>query len=84
MKNDNRQMNIGWAQINITPDRPVAVSGQLYSRVSSYVHDPVTATALVLENGAAQAVLVSLDTVGLFLRVIEQIKKELDKKGKAN
>ena len=49
----NKQINIGWAQTDITPDRPVYVIGQLYSRISSYVHDPITATCLVLENGEA-------------------------------
>ena len=49
-----KQVNIGWAQTDITPDRPVYVIGQLYSRISSYVHDPITATCLVLENGDEQ------------------------------
>lgn len=56
-----RKLRIGWAQCDITPPRPVWVLGQLYNRVSSYVHDPLTATALVLENGEEQAVLVGMD-----------------------
>ena len=44
----NERIQIGWAQTDITPDRPVYVIGQLYSRISSYVHDPLTATCLVL------------------------------------
>lgn len=48
----NRQLQIGWAQTDITPDRPVYVIGQLYSWISSYVHDPITATCL----GAVQPV----------------------------
>ena len=57
----NKQINIGWAQTDITPDRPVYVIGQLYSRISSYVHDPLTATCLVLENGEEQMTMVSCD-----------------------
>lgn len=57
----NKQINIGWAQTDITPDRPVYVIGQLYSRISSYVHDPLTATCLVLENGDEQMTMVSGD-----------------------
>lgn len=57
----NRQINIGWAQTDITPDRPVYVIGQLYSRISSYIHDPLTATCLVLENGEEQMTMVSCD-----------------------
>ena len=57
----NKQLNIGWAQTDITPDRPVYVIGQLYSRISSYVHDPITATCLVLENGQEQMTMISCD-----------------------
>jgi len=60
----NKQLNIGWAQTDITPDRPVYVIGQLYSRISSYVHDPITATCLVLENGEDQLTMVSCDMGG--------------------
>ena len=34
-----KNIRIGWAQTDITPDRPIYVIGQLYSRISSYVHD---------------------------------------------
>lgn len=63
MKTCKTPLLIGWAQIDITPDRPVFLAGQIYKRVSKYVHDPITATALALENGGDQVVFVSLDTV---------------------
>ena len=73
----NKPLNIGWAQTDITPDRPVYVIGQLYSRISSYVHDPLTATCLVLENGEEQMTLVSCDMpsvpVPLIPRILEQL-----------
>ena len=56
-----RKMNVGWAQCSITPHQPLLMEGQMYPRVSRYVHDPITATALVLENGEEQAIFVSLD-----------------------
>ncbi len=56
-----KQLNIGWAQTDITPDRPIYVIGQLYTRISSYDRDPLTATCLVLENGHEQATFLSLD-----------------------
>ena len=58
-------MRIGWASMDITPDRPVYLAGQMYVRVSRFVHDPITASALVLENGGEQAVFVSMDTVAV-------------------
>lgn len=74
----NQQINIGWAQTDITPDRPVYVIGQLYSRISSYVHDPLTATCLVLENGENQMTLISADMPGVPTKQIPQILERLD------
>lgn len=77
----NKQILIGWAQTDITPDRPVYVAGQLYTRVSTYVHDPLTATALVLDNGDAQVVMVALDMVSPPTVLCEQIRAKLDVPG---
>ena len=64
------RIRIGWSSTDITPSRPVFLAGQLYLRVSRYVHDPITATALALEQGENIAVIVSMDTVAVpdFLR----------------
>lgn len=40
----------GAATVSITPDRPVALWGQMHTRVSTGVASPVTATVLVLES----------------------------------
>lgn len=60
-KNNMKAIKIGWAQTNLTPNRPVQMIGQMYHRVSEYVRDPITATVLALDNGEEQAVFVSLD-----------------------
>lgn len=64
------RIRIGWSSTDITPSRPVFLAGQLYLRVSRYIHDPITATALALEQGGSTAVIVSMDTVAVpdFLR----------------
>ena len=54
-------IRIGWAEVDITPSVPCLVAGQFYTRLSEQVLDPVTATALVLDSGGEQAVLVSCD-----------------------
>lgn len=56
-----RQIQVGWAQVSITAQQPLLMIGQMYHRVSEYVRDPITATALALDNGETQAVFVSLD-----------------------
>jgi hypothetical protein len=48
---DMKNLKLGWATVDITPDRPIFLAGQMYTRVSQYVQDPITATALVVENG---------------------------------
>ena len=77
----NKQINIGWAQTDITPHRPVYVIGQLYSRISSYIHDPLTATCLVLENGQEQMIMVSGDLPGAPTAHIDAILSRVNAPG---
>ena len=57
---NNRKLCVGWAQRSITPNGPILMEGQMYPRVSRYVHDPITATALALDNGKQQAIFFRL------------------------
>jgi hypothetical protein len=54
---------VGWASKSITPDKPVILMGQFHPRISKYVNDPVTATALAIETSDDQAIMVSCDIV---------------------
>ena len=47
---DAAELLIGAATTSITPDKPVALSGQFHTRISQKVETPVTATALALES----------------------------------
>jgi hypothetical protein len=71
------ELLVGWASASITPDRPVALSGQFYTRISESVHDPITATALALDNGSDQTVMVSLDLVSVSRKLIESVRERL-------
>ena len=71
------QMKIGWAQTDITPERPVYIAGQLFLRISKYIHDPLTATCLVLENGEEQVTMVSLDMTGVPVKQLPTILDRL-------
>lgn len=33
-------MNIGWSEVNITPDKKVSLEGQFAERISEYVEKP--------------------------------------------
>jgi len=79
-------LHVGWARTDITPDRPVALVGQPYKRISQRVRDPLTATALALETRTAngsieQAIMVSCDIIsiskGIQSRLREVIKSRI-------
>jgi hypothetical protein len=74
----SNQIHIGWSEASLTPVQPVGLYGQLYSRVSSYVHDPIYATALAMEKGEEQCIMVSLDVVGVYPPHIIKIQAAVD------
>lgn len=59
------KFKIGWAEQDITPDRPVSLYGQFAERISVGVEKPITVTALALSDESEQMVLVSTDLVGI-------------------
>ena len=72
------QVKIGWSEVSITPDKKVSLAGQFAERISEYVEKPLTATAMAVECGGDQMVMVSCDLVSLtytwMLRVRELLK----------
>lgn len=74
------QIQVGWASVDITPDRPVALAGQMHTRISKSVHDPLMATALALQTPTGQAVMISVDFAGrsgILEPVRERVKARL-------
>jgi len=77
---------VGGATVSITPERPVALWGQMHTRISRTVESPVTATALVLESRDGkkvldQAIMVACDLVAIpadaSAKTRERVKKRL-------
>jgi hypothetical protein len=63
-------LRIGWAQADITPERPVLIAGQFHARISERTLDPLTATVLALESvgdapAGSRVVMVSCDLIGI-------------------
>lgn len=74
------ELYVGGATVSITPDKPVALSGQMHTRVAREVESPVTATALALESregekSVDQAVLISCDLVAVETPVLERVRR---------
>ena len=79
------RVQVGWSAREITPPRPVALSGQFHKRISTHVETPLWATALALEvrNGehvVDQAILVSCDLVGIADTLQPRLRQHLEGK----
>lgn len=76
------ELRVGGATVSITPDLPVALSGQMHTRIARQVETPVMATALALESRQGeevrdQAILVSCDLVSIADGVIPRVRQRL-------
>jgi len=68
---------IGWAARDITPERPVMLAGQYRVRVSKVVRDPLIATALALDSGDDQCVMVSCDLVTIHTEILNEVREKV-------
>ncbi len=60
-------LRAGTARIDITPEKPVRMSGYASRKeLSTSVHDPLSARALVFEADGARLILVSTDIIGFY------------------
>jgi hypothetical protein len=74
------EFSVGFGDADVTPElgkKPVFLAGFGQNRKASKVHDPITARAVVMADGTEKIALVSVDVVGLFLPVIERVRKAL-------
>lgn len=75
----NAALNIGWAEIDITPEQlPVYIAGQFAARISEGIADPLKATALALESSGEHVVFVSVDTVGISDELRAAVREQVD------
>src|SRR5512147_1511790 len=78
---DAAPLYAGWATVDITPPKPVALVGQLHKRISDGVRDPLTATVLALESAGGdkpeQAILVSCDLLFILREVQQQLQNRV-------
>jgi hypothetical protein len=76
------ELLIGAATADITPDRPVALQGQMHTRISKAVESPIAAAILALESRrggqtADQAVFVACDLTDLCGDIIAKIRERV-------
>lgn len=76
------ELLVGAATISITPDKPVALQGQMHTRISTAIESPIIAAALALERrrgaqGGDQAVFVACDLTVLRGGIIEKVREHV-------
>ena len=76
----SEKLKLGWAEVDMTPDRPVYLAGQFYERISEYVETPLTVTALAIEADGEQAVICSCDIVAISEDMVARVRKLLEGK----
>lgn len=79
------ELFVGAAKTSITPNEPVALWGQLHTRISTGVESPVMASVVVLESREGekvleQAALVTCDLVAIPDRVRDQTRAAVQKR----
>jgi hypothetical protein len=71
----------GWGFADITPQKTAELFGQYYQRIAKAVRDPLSVTALALEQLASgaegQAILISCDQVFVERAVLESLRERL-------
>ncbi len=70
-------MYVGWAETDITPGPKISLMGQFSERISEYIEKPLTATAMALQEGDVQAVIVSCDLLDIAWGLVEAVRNRL-------
>lgn len=75
-------LHLGAATVDITPDRPVALSGQRHVRISKKPATPIQVSALALESRDGdrvldQAIFVSCDLVAIRQGILQHVREKI-------
>lgn len=71
-------LRAGCAKVDITPTKPCRLVGYASrTNLSTGVHDPLSARAVVFEDGDQRLALVSIDVLGLYHQTAEPLRKSI-------
>jgi neutral ceramidase len=75
---DSAGLKAGAARIDITPEKPVTLSGFASRKnLSTGVHDPLSARAVAFEVGGKRLVLVATDIIGFYDGTADYMRKAI-------
>ena len=73
-------LKFGWAQMDVSTDKALNLSGQFYMRISKGSLDPLTVTSLVVENDQDIAIFLSGDMIDCRCNLLDEIREQVAKK----
>ena len=73
------KIKIGWAEVDITPDKKVSLYGQFAERISQYVEKNLTATAFAIDSGKDNVIFCSCDLVTTAWNLVLGVRERLTK-----
>jgi hypothetical protein len=68
---------IGWSSRDVSTTEPVDIPGQFHVRVSQGIIDPVTVSALVIDNGEDSVIFLSADIVVIRSCLLDKIRAKV-------
>ncbi|MDD4772561.1 MAG: hypothetical protein PHZ09_03030 [Eubacteriales bacterium] len=74
------QIKIGWAQRDVSTDKPVNIPGQFHMRISQGVMDPLFVSALAVDDGKDAVIFLSADLVVIRSYLLDEIRAKVVKK----
>jgi hypothetical protein len=77
-------LRLGWASADLTPEKPVVLTGFSRARVSEGVLDPITATVLAIESvrdgaPAGMVIMVSCDLIAISDELRDRVRTKVEK-----
>ena len=77
-------LRLGWASADLTPEKPVVLTGFSRARVSEGVLDPITATVLAIESvrdgaPAGMVIMVSCDLISISDELRDRVRGKVEK-----
>ena len=70
------ELLIGWAEESLVPVKKTRLAGQFYERISEYVESPITVTAMAVERGDQQLILMSADLTLMGGHILKLAREE--------
>jgi hypothetical protein len=77
------ELKIGWASRDVSTDKPVHMPGHFYRRPCQGIFDPVTVTALAIDNGLDLVIFLSADVVGIHSSMVKTIREKVTRRNPA-